>query len=532
MPQSPRNNPRISTIILVTVILTGFGITLRWFSFSWNTRLYGDVNLFALTARQIAQSGQLNYPMKYDYSTHVPYFTLNSPAGQHPPLFPLMAGELARLIGVRDTFLILKALTYFWGIILLGLFLYFTLQQSSVSRWVGLSLVSLSPWLVDYSANGSPYILIACLLLMAHWLWRTWDETRMKTPLLAGILCAISWLTHGILIALSIAFLIRIIFINHQKPSLVVKQALSFILAFAIPILPWLVWNQKTFLTPFYSASSTYLMEQLGLSRIQIQGQGISWVIQPLPISQLFNNYAMLVSKAAYAGLKESVAVLTPWGGILVLAGIYTIVYGTIHKNKSLNKNGSTSILKKGIYLLCSPLGLYILTVLFWATYKLRFLIPILPFLYWGIGVGTEWLIQQANWRKWVGWGLLAGTLVSMSSIYLQPKPNLYYGFETTQNTLMYDQMQPMAVQLGQLPKGVVLGVSHSLDGGIETIYWSEQHFVAGRGFDPDIWIKLARDFKVRYIWSDRDQEQTIMSVFPDARMILANNQYLVYQLP
>ncbi len=30
--------------------------------------MLGDVNLFALTAREYAESGELNYPMKYDFS--------------------------------------------------------------------------------------------------------------------------------------------------------------------------------------------------------------------------------------------------------------------------------------------------------------------------------------------------------------------------------------------------------------------------------------------------------------------------------
>ena len=44
------------------------GILLRVASIWWNDRLLGDVNLFALTAREYAESGELNYPMKYDFS--------------------------------------------------------------------------------------------------------------------------------------------------------------------------------------------------------------------------------------------------------------------------------------------------------------------------------------------------------------------------------------------------------------------------------------------------------------------------------
>ncbi|MDD2696519.1 MAG: hypothetical protein PHD58_11400, partial [Anaerolineales bacterium] len=87
------------TTLALSIGLILAGICLRLASYQWNRRLYGDINLFALTARQFALYGRWEYPMKYDYSPNVPYLTLNTPASQHPPLWPLLGGMTARLIG-------------------------------------------------------------------------------------------------------------------------------------------------------------------------------------------------------------------------------------------------------------------------------------------------------------------------------------------------------------------------------------------------------------------------------------------------
>ena len=144
------------------------GVALRAASFVWNTRLQGDVSLFALTAREYVQHDRLYYPLKWEYSDHVPYKTLASPASQHPPLWPFAAGLLGKLFRTEDTFPLLKLLGEVTGI---GLLVLAALIGWRRGWWAetlaAVAFLALSPALVDYSANGSSYILSATLLVLA-----------------------------------------------------------------------------------------------------------------------------------------------------------------------------------------------------------------------------------------------------------------------------------------------------------------------------------------------------------------------------
>ncbi|MGB9640602.1 MAG: hypothetical protein ACPL4H_06780 [Anaerolineales bacterium] len=515
-----------ATILLIA------GIFLRGLSFTWNTRLYGDVNLFALTAQQIARSGQLSYPMKYDYSPDTPYLSFSSPAGQHPPLYPLLASELARLWGTDATFPILKLLSILFGILILFPFYKIALQKRSVASWTSFALVAFSPWLVDYSANGSPYNLIAFLLLVGQRLWRQRSNGNIFWVIGAAVLSGIAWLTHGILIAFPCAFVVCLLCLHSQNIPQRVRRFIIFLFIFILLISPWLWWNQVTYGRLFYSSSSYYLLEQLGMARVQIHANVVEWVVHRPGLRLMLYTYLILISKAAYAGLREGLDVITPWGILLLLVSIFLNKKHSIQTATRLLNTNWRGIIHAGLQFLFSPLGLYIITVFLWATYKLRFLIPLLPFVYTEIGKGFEVLIRQSTWRKWLGWGLGAGVLLAMAFPYFQARPNLYYGDETKHNSMLYDQMQPLAIQLGQLPHGVVLGIANSLDGGIETIYWSKQPFVAGRGFTPEIWEKLVGDFEVRYIWCDQDQEEEVLNMFPKAKTLLFNQQFCVVQIP
>lgn len=121
-----QNSSSRNYFLLILAIL-GLALALRVASFGWNTRLQGDVNLFALTAREMATHHRLYYPMKYEYSDHVEYLTLANPATQHPPLYPFLAGVLGWVFDTDDTFFLLKLLTeltvlpLFVAIVLTGL---------------------------------------------------------------------------------------------------------------------------------------------------------------------------------------------------------------------------------------------------------------------------------------------------------------------------------------------------------------------------------------------------------------------------
>ncbi|MGB9669295.1 MAG: glycosyltransferase family 39 protein, partial [Anaerolineales bacterium] len=256
------------------------GIFMRGVSFMRNTRLYGDVNLFALTARQVAQKGQLSYGIKYDFSPLTPYLNLNSPASQHPPLFAILAGILTRIFNSYDTFFFLKVWSLIFGLILLLLIYINTQRNPTLGNWCAFVLWACSPWLIDYSANGSPYIFLGLLLWIGQWLWSKSDQPSFWIVIGAGILCGLGWLTHGILLLMPVAFIVRFLFFSKEQNVRGPRWVGLFLGIFVLVISPWLVWNYRTFGSLFYSLSSYYLLEQLKIASVQITEQSVVWVIE------------------------------------------------------------------------------------------------------------------------------------------------------------------------------------------------------------------------------------------------------------
>jgi hypothetical protein len=497
------------------------GLTLRIASYTWNSRLYGDVNLFALTAREFVLHGKLQYPMKYEYSDNVPYLALTTPASQHPPLWPLMGGILARLAGTDDTFSALKIATILAGMVLIVVVLLGMRHKWNREALVAGCLVAISPLLVDFSANGSMYILSAVLIVLASILMLNFQPVQARYALLAGILCGAGFLVHSSLLLLPVAFLLYILFprsfalqTDPQKTS-IGRNLVVFLLAFLITLSPWLVWNYLNFGKPLYSYSSFYLPEQLGL----LQSGIYNGVITQLPSRSITMStvltYLLIASKACLAFIREFAWVTGPFTLLLLIAGI-----DWLYRYE-----------RRWLYALLLPSFFYTLAILAWATYKFRFLVPLLAPTYLLAAFGFVVLVKSRGWRKWLAWLLLLGSLVWMAPFYFLPGNALYYGNETPVNTSLYDQMHTLALELKKLEPGVVLGYSQSLDGGIETVYWDRFPFVAGRGLDTPAIQKLANDFRVRYIWCD-DQTRTIVEgSFSNAHLLLEHTPYSVYEL-
>jgi hypothetical protein len=519
----------LSMLVLAGIILVG--LALRLASYSWNTRLYGDVNLFALAAREYALHGELQYPMKYEFSDNVPYLAMTTPASQHPPLWSCLGGEIARLAGSADTFGVLKMLGLVCGTGLL--FSVFSLSRRLEMHGevlAALALACLSPVLVDFSANGSMYILSAWVIVLASLLLLRFDPYRWSHGLLAGLLCGLGYLVHSSLLLLPAAFLLPFIADRRYSwipsPSKTDKTQLrrrlsglgAFLLAFAASLSPWLLWNYHNFQRPFYSISSYYLLDRLGLLKTGIYGEVISSRVSQSLSAGVLWGYAILAAKAWWATGRQAFMVLGPFTLFLILLGL-------VHLYRT-RKEGR-------LYALVVPALLYALAIALWATNKFRFLVPLLAPAYLLAAVGFAILLMRGRWYRWLGWLCLAGSLIWMGAGYLgTPRPTYYYGNETAQDALLYDHMRPLAGELAALGPGVSLGVSQALDGGIETVYWTGFPFVAGRGMGMDEWRKLAIDFDVRYVWADETTLPLAETAFPNARLILKNPPFSILVLP
>ncbi len=507
---------------------------MRIASFSWNNALNGDVNLFALAAREFALHGQLDYPMKYEYSDQVAYRTLQTPASQHPPLLPILAGGIAKVIDSDDTFSILKFFSEGAGLLLIGAMALFREKPStnpllisnqpiSSIQFVAVSLVSLSAVLIDFSANGSPYILMALWLTISSWLLLRFESQNFTHILFAGILCVLGILTHTALLLLPLCFLYVIFFIKtstrrqFSKLKSPVMQILVFLLVIIIGLSPWFMWNIHQFGKVFYSYSSYYLFDRLGLLQTGIFNDVITSRLNiSLSAVQIFQRYILLAGKSIYALCREFLWVVGPFGLILFVIGVY--------RGFKINKVKMMALLL--------PSTVYLAMIILWATYKFRFLTPLLPAFSLISAIGFMTLYTRGKDWRWLAGLCLAGTFAWFLLPFARDIKTLYYGQESRSHDILYSEMQPLASSLAIRQPGVVLGYSKYLDGGIETVYWHRLPFVAGRDLGEAEIKKLAIDYKIRYIWVDTTTLTSAQEWFPTARVIDQSGEFAILELP
>jgi hypothetical protein len=489
------------------------GVVLRVASFTWNTRLQGDVNLFALTAREFVQHDRLYYPMKYEFSDHVPYKTLASPASQHPPLWSFAAGLLGKILHTEDTFPLLKLLSEVNGIGLLVLVAYIGWRRKQpVATLIAVTLLTLSPVLVDYSANGSPYILSATLLVLAALLMALYRPQRLADHVLAGVLCGLALQVHSVMILLPAAFLIFWWRVDGRLPW---RGVIVSALAGVVTLLPWMLWNYFYFGRPFYSYSTYHFLKQFGLARVAMFDNVITTHIVRSPDMSFLGDYLRAVRDTVLVSAQNYYAEIGPFGLVLLAVGWVGLF-------RYQRRVALASFL---------PFLFYTLTVFLWATAHHRFLVPIIPLTYLVAAVGFVFLRKdRLPWRV-LGWICLAGTIAWTVVGYRDQPPTRYYQYDA-EWAATYAKMLPLAQELGERERGVVLSYAYILDGGIETVYWDRQPFVYGRELPPEALSKVIEDFGVRYLWTQADMSEDLLTRFPRAREILVNDVFHVLELP
>ncbi len=474
--------------------------------------------------------------MKYEFSDQVAYLTLHTPASQHPPLWPVLAGVLAKITANDDTFSILKLLSEITGLLLIGVTALVIKRASDEGGFfdipianttiVAVSLVCFSAVLIDFSANGSPYILMALWLVLSSGLLQCFNPQKSSHIIAAGILCALGFLMHSALALLPVGFLYVIL--KNKTPDHLqaaqptyrnsrLWQIFLFLLVISLGLTPWFVWNVHHFGRVLYSYSSYYLLDQLGLVRTGIYNDIItSRLVTTLPIFQIFQSYFWLVTKSIYAFCREFIFVVGPFGLILFLVGFYQGV--KVNKGKTFD--------------LLLPSALYWGAIILWATYKFRFLIPLIPAFSIFTALGFVRLYSQGKIWRWVAGLCLGGTLAWFLLPIFQGSRTLYYGQESQAHDIQYAEMQPLASSLATWPPGVVLGYAQSLDGGIETVYWHGLPFVAGRGLGELEIKKLVADFDIRYIWVDATTLPSMQAWFPSVKLIDQSGEFAIFELP
>ncbi|MDM8528628.1 hypothetical protein QUF58_10510 [Anaerolineales bacterium HSG24] len=505
-------------VIMIIIFLLAMGITHRLTSFVWNTRIQGDVNLFALTAREVTNNSRLFYPMKYEYSDQVDYLTLSHPAVQHPPLFPFVAGLLGKLFNSDDTFFFLKLVCLSAGTFLLVAIAVLGVRNGwHLETALALLMISLSPIIADYSANGSSYIISALLITAATYLSAQFRYDQLSNYVLVAILCGLGLQLHGALVSLPAAFtLIWLINIRRLRWAGVFITAILGLLL----LTPWMAWTYSHFGRLFYTYSTLALRMSWGLA---VEGvfDDIVTVRTVAEVDGLFiQKYIPAVFETYLRFWLVHFLEVGPFCWLLAIAGGWYLF-------QSDKKVAMLAILPAFIYSIL-PAATTIL--------RIRYIIPILPLTYLFAAWGFTQLLPRYRRLAVIGF---VGTLMWFVPQFLETPLTRYYldDFELSQK---HASMVELSTALGQLEPGVVMGRATHLVGGVETVYWHRFPYVRGRihslkihqDYSGQILHKLADDFEVRYIWADDTTVEEIKALFPAATIILNKEPFYVFERP
>lgn len=502
-----------TTYAAILGLLLLAGVVLRAAGFAWNTRLQGDVTLFALTAREFVQHDRLYYPFKWEFSDHVAYKTLASPASQHPPLWPFAAGLLGKVLHTDDTFPLLKLLGEAVGIGLLVVVAYAGWRRGQqAATLAAVAFLASSPALVDYSANGSSYILSAALLVLAVLLMERFRPERLFDYALAGVLCGLGVQVHSVLLLLPAAFILFWLATSRRIPW---KGLAVAAVAGLMTLTPWMLWNIHYFGTPFYSYSTYFFLKQFGLARTGVFGEVVTTRMIRTPDAAFFKAYLAAAGRTALDFVRNYIAAVGPFT-LVLLAGGWVFLF------RNRRRLALASFL---------PFACYVATVILWATTRDRFVIPIIPLTYLVAAAGFAVLLTRRSVWRVVGWICLAGTLAWNLIGFREQPPTRYYKNDADW-AAGYARMLPLAQELAELDRGVVLSYAYVLDGGMETVYWGRQPVVYGRELPPEAMDRIIEDFAVRYLWTDPHTFGEIAGRSPRAREILSNDLFHVFELP
>ena len=463
------------------------GILLRVASIWWNDRLLGDVNLFALTAREYAESGELNYPMKYDFSEKTSWGSLESAQSQHPPLWSFVAGSLADILGTKNTYGILQGMSLFSQILLL--YITFKLGSFFGKECVTfiLPLVALSPLLVDFAGNGSQYSMGTVFMLGASCLLMKVGSGNFLKFFCSGALCGLAYCTHGAFVLTIGAVIIASILSKGSKIGKVSNVCFA-TLGFVSVLIPLAFYRVEHFGSVFHNLNSVYIAGVLGKLSIVSSAAGIHWLVSD---AWGYADFIAYTQNCLEVWFKFFVSILWEWGPAGILLGIFAL----------FAKRNPQRIL------VLVFLATYLIPILLWPGFKSRFLAPLLPiaflFSYFGFLSLKEGFPKFFLVGRICVWGIPIWFAFSwICSSILTGSPSRYYTFDLKHKT-DYIEMLEMVDEMKALEPSLVVGSARSLDGGLEAFYYHQFPYVHARGFDWRLIERIRDDYEAKYFWTD-----------------------------
>jgi|GEM_PF-4415624 len=506
-----KSTPRL---LIGFFLVLALGIGLRIYAFQANTRAYGDVNTIRISARQYAKIGIIQYPWHIDRFESTLNDPLATPAYMHGPTLPFMAGLLSKLTNIQDTFTTLKLLTFAAGFaILLLAYRLGTLLHSPQMGILTMLLVATSPVLIDFSANGSPYIIATAFLLGVDIALARFDFKCTRDYAVLGLLCSFAFLFLQAMLALTVAIVLLGI-LNIRRITL--KGVMTFVIVWLICYLPAMIWYMHYFGRPFISQQLNYIATELSLSTQQRE----DFISHPLSLfsSSLFERYLSVMwgrFQVYVENLTFEISLPMVWVGI-------GVIVASIFYRPTRTKFGGI-IVTRVAYLGVTSVGLALLHT--------RFLVPVVSGLLPIVVIGMAYFSAQRR----VFYRIFSGLLIAYagwaiwSYSTLDTPPTRYYHNEAAGNS-QYDYAESIGEMLAEYSPEPVIGCGDAR----RAIYSTDSRLVV-TGCEPTgerILTLLANpDTNGRYLLYTREVIQTLLPSFPEARIIAQNEVFAVLDL-
>ncbi|MCX8045096.1 MAG: glycosyltransferase family 39 protein [Desulfobacterota bacterium] len=405
-------NTKRAIYYLVVLVIAGF--ICRLSSFQKNIYLHGDVVLHCATVENLAH--KKGFVVSYALSDLVPLKKpelLGHPVQQHAPLWPLLGAFLFPF--VKEAFTSLKILSLLGGMALIPLSFVFACRFFGLScAYLTAFAVAFSYQLIDYSANGSLYILQAVLFILFV-LAADGADTVFRWCML-GCLAGIAWLLNyqNIVMGASICCLYAVSYRGRWLSKENIIKLLACFLVLGITILPWLVRNYTVFGNPFHNINMQYFWGKMGVSSSMP-------FHDPLIFQKLCTWVPWWTAHNIYYVARE-LFVLAPVIFACALWGLPHFIGQVIRARKQAYTAGALLVV------------LYTGICVVWPVVKYRYFVPLLPFVF-AFGFSVMHSFQHKTIRKFLMLSAIGVfCLFSVLAFLSVPSRTLYYGGALTKD--------------------------------------------------------------------------------------------------
>lgn len=504
-------------------IIITLGIFLRANAFFLNDLPHGDVNIDLGTARMWHEIGQLVTPV----IAARPYIPPDPaiwgyPQDQHAPFWPLLGGFITFI--TQDAYIALKLLTFIIGIALIPTVYKVTNKHIGYdAALLATVCTTVSYVLIDYSGNGSLYMLQAMLMLLfVHFVA---DLHNYFQALLLGFVMGIGYLTNYQMVILPFSLALFTLYIIFNKTFTVaqLKQIAFAFMSSLIIISPWLIRNQLLFGDPLYNVNNAFVLTKLG-------AQGSLSIVDSYLVTELstelFTWSVILTRVFSWTARNSAYMILR----LFILASMAwpIVLWRTAHLAARKSRLDLFEVP------LIIVLALHIVLSCLWPVFKFRYFIPMLPLIFIWAGFTiyhTPKLIEKSPWLSLI---TVIGILsISVLTYWRVPSHTSYYDNNEliswrTSEAEWYAKATRYKEAINQLPSqadGSLLALEYS------AYYYTDMPIVLlNSRTDDEIFQWLVERYNVQYIVLEK-QQVSMLEYDWLVEELFTNQDYVVFQL-